>query len=554
MTPPRLADFFLEKVDGIILLACFSALYIFLAWAVSGGETWWILDIINGTNVFYGDDAYRFFLAKSSWLEASSYTYNFVLPAALALDGAVTTVAGGDLFWSRSIHGVLGAFGIFLLWDSGRALGLNRVAMIGACIIMGLLPRFAFTTLSFYGEFWLGFFICLALWLLVHRHYFLLAIASGVLPLLRPEGIYLFSCLFLFFALGKQWRNAATSVVPGFIYFVFLIIACDNPQDYMHWREELKNILVKIPFNHGRWEILNTYTAFLVIPGIMGLFCKEARRIWPLILGAIVSILILQIFVLLGLAKFEERYTYSAVPVLILLWAFFASWAWSLLGNVFNAKIIKNGAVVLLAIVAVLHGLGQLTLIDLKIQKHSLTWVIDRALKGEWGRLFIHHDYTAMSSRNAMAERIQYALSADKGIDRLIIQDPFLYYKLDPAAIPNHVVVGYPATTYMIFHLLMNGQVFIQHSEGKHYDYIQFGEPDFRAGESRALYVDLVPMTGYPHSWKYDGLFYQLYLFSYLATSSPSVDISSVPALEREDIDRAWNEWRSVSGAPREGQ
>jgi hypothetical protein len=286
----------------------------------------------------------------------------------------------------------------------------------------------------------------------------------------------------------------------------------------------------------------------------MGLFCNEARRVWPLILGTILSILILQIFVLLGLAKFEERYTYSAVPVLILLWAFFASWAWSLLGNVFNAKIIKNGAVVLLAIAAVLHGLGQLTLIDLKIQKHSLTWVIDRALKGEWGRLFIHHDYTAMSSRNAMAERIQYALSADKRIDRLIIQDPFLYYKLDPAAIPNHVVVGYPATTYMIFHLLMNGQVFIQHSEGKHYDYIQFGEPDFRAGESRALYVDLVPMTGYPHSWKYDGLFYQLYLFSYLATSSPSVDISSVPALEREDIDRAWNEWRSVSGAPREGQ
>jgi hypothetical protein len=551
MASARCADFLFSKIDGIFLLSGFSILYIFLAWAVSGGETWWILDIINGTNVFYGDDAYRFFLAQSSWLNPSSYTYNFILPAALALDGAITLLAGGDLFLSRSIHGVIGAFGIFLLWDSGKSLGLNRFVMIAACVIIGLIPRHAFTTLSFYGEFWLGFFISLSLWLLVHRHYMFLAVISGIFPLLRPEGIYFFSCLFFFFTFQKRWLNAAISLAPGLIYLVFLIVFCDQVRDYMHWREELKNILIKIPFNYNQWEILNTYSAFLIIPAILGFFCKGSRRVWPLTVAAAAWVVILQSLVLIGLAKFEERYMHSVLPVVVLLWAFFLSWVWGRLNIVLKSKVLSIGFVVVLTAIVVLQGIRQLTQIDLKIQKHGTAWVIDRAIKGEWERLFIHHDYAAMAARKTLANTIHNTLDLDRSIDRLIIQDPFLYYQLDPQSIPHHVVVGFPATTYMIFHLLMDGQIFIQHNEGRHYDYIQFGEPDFRKGERRALYVDQMPITGYPHTWQYEGLLYELYLFSYLSTATPKTDISSAPPLRREDINRAWEEWLSVSSRNR---
>ena len=88
-----------KKWQAILLFLVFSMFYIFLAWVVSGGDTWWIIDIINGTNVFYGDDAYRFFLARSAWLDPSLYSYNFVLPGALILDGLIISLSGADLFF-----------------------------------------------------------------------------------------------------------------------------------------------------------------------------------------------------------------------------------------------------------------------------------------------------------------------------------------------------------------------------------------------------------------------------------------------------------------------
>ena len=534
-----------SRRDGILILCAFALLYIGLSWLVSGGDTWWILDLINGTNVFYGDDAYRFFLARSAWTHYSIYTYNFVMPVSLALDGIVTTISNNNLFLSRSVHGVLGAAAIFLVWDSGRALALNRLVMIFACLIMGLIPRYAFTTLSFYGEFWLGFFICLITWLLLRRHFFWLSLVAGLLPLLRPEGIYFYSFIFLFLVLERKWKEALCSVVPGLLYLIFLITTLHQLSDYMHWREELKNILVKIPFNYSRWEILNTYTFVLLIPAVAGAFLKQTRAFWPVTLAAITWVVVLQGLVLLGLAKFEERYIYSIAPVLILLWASCISWVSAKVYEVLDSRFFVNSGVAIIAVAAIFQGLGQLTLLDIKIKEYGYGGVAVKAIKGQWGDLFIHHDLSAMNSREAIVDRISYVLALDKGIDRLIVQDPFLYYKLDPLALPGNVVVGFPATTYMIFQLLMNGQIFIQHSSGRHYDFIRFGEPDFGLAEKRALYVDLMPIEGYPFTWKYDALFYELYLFSYSASADSEVDLSGVPALKNIDIDMAWKEWLS---------
>lgn len=70
-----------KKYKVELFLFFFASIYFAsLVWLVSGPKIWWILDFINGTNVFYGDDAYRFYLANSAWIDASLYEYNFILP------------------------------------------------------------------------------------------------------------------------------------------------------------------------------------------------------------------------------------------------------------------------------------------------------------------------------------------------------------------------------------------------------------------------------------------------------------------------------------------
>jgi len=98
------------------------------------------------------------------------------------------------------------------------------------------------------------------------------------------------------------------------------------------------------------------------------------------------------------------------------------------------------------------------------------------------------------------------------------------------------VAVEYPAVTYTTFHLLLNGQIFTQHQGGSMYSYLRFGDPDFKQGERRVLYVDLMPLKGYPHEWRFDGLQYRLYLFSYLETARAEVDLNAAPMVTPEQV------------------
>lgn len=532
-----------KKWQAILLFLVFSMFYIFLAWVVSGGDTWWIIDIINGTNVFYGDDAYRFFLARSAWLDPSLYSYNFVLPGALILDGLIISLSGADLFFSRSMHAVLGGGALCFLWGAGRSLGINRTIMTAAILVMGLIPRFVFTTLSFYGESWATFFICFALWAFTRNHYYLLALAAGLLPLIRPEGIFFLGFIWLYMIKEMRWKEAAIIIAPGVFYCIFLIVQLPAFSDYSLWRTELTKILEKIPFNLSKWEILETYTWLILIPSIFGLLYRPVWRIWPFLLAGLAWMLSLQLTVMFDLAKFEERYTLVLLPVLIILWASFLAWACSKIDNFIPANYVKLIIIGVFTAFVVLDGFRQLNQIDNKIQEKGFYWVAGRIIDAKWEEIFIHHSRDALAARESMSETIETTLNMDYGIDKLVIQDPFLYYNIDPNNIPSHVTVGYPATTYMVFHLLLNGQVFIQHSRNKMYSYLRFGEPDFRDGEKRALYVDLMPINNYPFTWKYNGLLYELYLFSYIESYEPENDIRLIPPLTQRKINNAWRDW-----------
>lgn len=526
-----------------LLFLVFSTLYIWLAWIVSGGETWWIVDIINGTNVFYGDDAYRFFLARSAWTDFSLYTYNFVLPAALMLDGVITTLADGSLFLSRSMHGVLGAAAVCLVWDSGRRIGINRSIMTAAALVMGLTPRYVFTSLSFYGEFWVGFFACLLLWLFVYRHFMLAAVVAGFLPLMRPEGIYFLGLFWVYMVKERRFSEAIVMIMPGLAYALFLYSSLTALQDYNYWRFELRRILSKLALNKSQWEMFGTYTWLLVLPALFGFLNGSVRRLWPVLLAAPLWLFMLQVLVVSGMATFEERYTYCLIPALSILWAAFLAWAWPKIALVIQSGVLRAVLASMFVLMTVLAGIRQLTLIDLRIQQNGLAWVLGRVAGGEWERIFIHHSNEAMMARRHISSKITALLASDAGIDKLVIFDPFLYYKIDPRDVPKRVIVGYPSTTYMVFHLLLNGEVFIQHSHDRMYSYLRFGEPDFREGERRVLYVDLMPLEAYPYTWKWGGINYELYMFSYIDAHKPEVDLDNASMIYKNDVQNAYRQW-----------
>ena len=51
---------------ALLLLSFYTG----MAWMVSAGDTWWQLDFIHGFTIFYGDDAYRYFLTRAAFTDA----------------------------------------------------------------------------------------------------------------------------------------------------------------------------------------------------------------------------------------------------------------------------------------------------------------------------------------------------------------------------------------------------------------------------------------------------------------------------------------------------
>ncbi|WP_246947576.1 hypothetical protein [Alcanivorax quisquiliarum] len=518
--------------------------YASLAWLISGGTIWWVLDLMEGYNVFYGDDAYRFFLARSAFSSPELYTYNFVLPGSLFLDGFLAWVLSGDLLLMRIAHGAATTAALVCLWKAGRHIRIPSGVMLLALLILVLHPRFSFTALSFYGEVWLGAAVCFLLWLFVKKGLAGVAVVSGLLPLLRPEGIFIVTALAIYYSREGMWRLFALTLLPGGIYALYLLYALyPDISLYWQWRVDLRIILNKIvaPIE-GQW-LHKGYSLLFLLPALAGFLYRPARALWPILLGMLVWILYLFVLVLLGLAGYEERYAYGALPVLAFLWASFFAWFMGILKRTRPAHYVSGAVVTAVALFSIMAHVQLILPLRHAISEHGVGQAVSWLASGQLNKVFRSHDPGVLSSRQEMANRIYDLLDQDKGIDTLVIYDVFLYYYLDPDRLPPGLVVGYPATNNVAFQLLMNGQVFIIHAGDRMHRYLDLGEPDFRTSERRVLYVDRMPLRGYPYTWHFGSLPSSLYLFSYRASKTPSLDIEAREPVTISDIRRAFSDW-----------
>src|SRR5699024_978690 len=126
-----------------------------LSYLSSGSEKWWIIDFVDDHDVFFGDDAYRFFLMRSIWINSDIWHYNFVLPMQLIFDGLLVYLAEGSIYVSRVLRALVSVFFIYIFYLALLKTHKSKIAIVSGIVIFSLFPRYAFMSLSFYGEAWL---------------------------------------------------------------------------------------------------------------------------------------------------------------------------------------------------------------------------------------------------------------------------------------------------------------------------------------------------------------------------------------------------------------
>lgn len=515
----------------------FSLFYVFLAWTICGTEKWWVFDFYNGFNVFSGDDAYRFFLARSAWSTPELYTYSFDMPINLVLEGVVTTLTEGDLFWTRFVHALLAAGSLSLVWASGLKLGISPFIMLLAVLVMGLNPLYALVSLSFYGEFWVGFFLTLLIWFFVNKQLLFVAILASLMPLIRAESVLFLAPLWLWMLKQKHYRFAILIVLPGLFYVAYIWFSLNNFSDYYQWRFELRRVFGLVSFSRD-WQLtLSTFSLFLTLPAILGWLHPPIRSLYPLIVGAGIWAVFIQALIIIGNADYEPRYHFVLIPVLVLLWAGCMTWLSRLR---FFTKAVADAAVILVSLVAITLNLSRLDLINKSYHGVGATGFVSAALSGSLGEHFFYYKPENIRSAKMMASKIHEVLSEDGSINRLAIFNTMLFYFLDPKNIGQDVQVDYPTNNYLFFHLAMDGEIFTQHPGGKMFSFITLGKPDFLPGENRLLYADRMPMPTYPHRWEIGN--HQLYLLSYNESLESTSDLDRQGVIDPEAMKHVYAE------------
>lgn len=526
---------FRDFLKCLPLFLVFLFFYMWVAWLVSGSDKSWEIDYIGFFNVFYGDDAYRFFLARSAWLDGSLYAYNYMLPANLVLEGAIVSLANGDLFGARVLHAALATVTLYFIWRSGRLIGIKPSVMLVSVAVMGFMPVYGFVSLSFYGEFWLAFLLSASVFFFLKRKYVLVSILFSVLPLVRPEGIFFLIPLWLFMVREKNWLAAVLMLLPGFLYGAFLFFSLPDPLVFGAWRIELRKLLEKVPLTSYPFNMmLQSYSWLYLLIILTGFFYSPIRKLWPFMLGSFLWLFYLIVLIALGLSDFETRYTYSLIPVMSIL---FAS-GLSLLS--FHLLKPKSAAVIPLVagLIIIAQHFIKMDPVRIAIEEDGLHLAVTRLLEGN---LFDVKSEKEVASWKVMAENIESLLKEDEGIDKLIMFDAPLYYYVDPGDLPENVQVSFPAMGYLVFHVLLDGQIFSQHPGGNMYSYFKFGFPSFDKSEKRLLYAGKMPMPSYPYRWDEEGS--SVFLFSYNQSLSPDVDLESVPPITRERLRQELSRW-----------
>ena len=516
-----------DVAAAVALLAC-VVIYFLLAWKASAAETRWQLDVIDGITVFYGDDAYRYFLARSAWIDPDIALQGFVLPAALFLDGVLATLVDNSLLLMRSAHAVISLFSIWLLYLAGRQLKVPAAIMLPSSLILALMPFYGYVSLSFYGEFWLAAAVSIALWAMLSRRIGLFVCLISVMPLLRQEGIYFLIMGTVFLAIERKRWPFLMAYIPGGVYFLVLLFSENGLQGSFYWRAELRQFLNMIEFSNNPLAMLNTYNNIWLFGGAVGLLLKPARPVWPFSVAACLWLSVVFFVVYFKLGDYEPRYTVPALPLIALGWGVLLAWLGTKLKGVISERILTPALIGLCAFV-LLENLLQLHAVNQVVayyRSHSeLPDFRDASVQDV---LFLPRKPEEVEDAVFMADFAAHLVQENPRINALVVSDVFLFYFLDAESLGADVNVAFSATYWPFSKRLLGDELMAVFPGGRHYGYFSL-KPPAADSTDLLLYADFIGTPEHDVGWVRGR--HQLHVFEYKLSAEPQRDFRDKPVI-----------------------
>lgn len=505
-----------------------AALYMALAKATSSGPQWLILDLIDNFKIFGIDDSYRYYAAQNAWRQPELYAWSFVLPIGLILDGILATVLNGDLYLMRCAHALAAAGSLWLTYAAGCRLGAPRWAMILAVLLLAFMPLYAFVSISFLAESWLTLLATATLYTFVRQQYRLCAAIGSLLPLTRPEGLFLIIPLAVFLLRHWRLRELALLGLPGLLYLIHLIVTLSPLSIYWDWRLHLRT-LINVYHAEGFYRasgFFSTFNPFWTLPALATLFLPPLRRLWPIWAGALLSATWFIVSILRELSFYEARYFAAMLPLLTISWALFYAWLSSRPAFAHTQK----GLATLFIVASLLLGAEHLLQFDpVKAQiGDGERWPV--AGPKPIGSNFSVISPEEMQARASTLKTIDRLIRQHSRIDTLVLFDTELFYHIDPKKLPRHVRVVYAPASSNIALDLFGGSFFSMHPEGRQYAYYNFRLPTVEH-RPEALYIG--PMNCPLCKPTYQAGSFQVFRFAYATAMTPT-------DLPKQQVEAAW--------------
>lgn len=522
------------------LLSCAAllllAFYCLLAWLTSGGDVWWHIDVVGNSAVYWGDDAYRLFLARSAWLNGDAYWFSFVLPVVLQLDHLILLLSADQLLLARWFKALLAIVGLFLLWQTGRAMNIGRAAMIVSLSLLALMPLYFFVSMSFYGEAWLCLLVCVAIWLHSRGHGLAVLWLAGLLPLVRPEGLFFALSLVVTVWFSGDRKRAWIPLAPGTLYFIAINVIGPGIFDYIAWRGRMEEVYIATGDWYGTgW---NQFSRVFFIPwliaGAVGWLTLPLRRFAAFSAASFSIFILFSLFAFLfGTASFEARYMLSVLPMLALGLAASLDRATRWLRSA-AVPVGVTGTVVAVFVVLCLQAQARSLLGVERVVAHwiSTGQIPDDVRKAPLsvGTYFHGISTWGLEKNRELASVVTNMVNTNKDIRTLMVGNIQLFYHLKPEALPEYLrVVFVPVPSFRMVPALGGDMAAGYFSDYPYSGFFRLGLPE--QGAPQLLYVDRLVTESYPYHWKVGES--DIYLFSEtpveaIATSAPAVPSDGV--------------------------
>lgn len=510
------------------LLLLMAALYMALAKITSSGSQWLVLDLIDNFKIFGIDDSYRYYAARIAWQQPELYAWSYVLPVGLILDGTLATLLNGDLFLMRCGHALAAIATLWLTYASGRRLGAPRWTMILAVLLLGLMPIYAFVSISFLAESWLTLFAAATFYAFIRKQYFLCVLFGSLLPLIRPEGLFLIIPLAIFLLRHWRLRELVLLGLPGLLHLIHLVATLSPLSLYWDWRLHLRT-LINVYHAEGFYRasgFFSSFNPFWTLPALATLFLPPLRQLWPIWTGTLLSAAWFTTSIARELSFYEARYFTAILPMLTVSWALFYTWLSSRPAFTHTQKGLATFFVIATFMLGAEHLL-QLDPVKAYIG-NGARWPVAGPKPIAQGFSVINPQ--EMQARIDTVQTIERLIEQHPRIDTLVLFDTELFYYLDTKRFPRQIRVSYaPASSHIALNLF-GGSFFSMHPEGSQYAYYNFRLPT-REYRPEALYIG--PMQCPLCKPVYQAGSFQIFRFAYDTTTSPS-------EMPKQQVEATW--------------